>query len=490
MTAVIKSSMSIFTAINKTLVGLVVLATLGSGQNVRAAGMSSVDYEAWIASQAQQSIVRMMANIHPAGTAAGVVIASPQRDTPNYYYFWVRDAALTMSTIFDLYHYADQLGDGPTRDQLRGLLMNYAQFSRINQLTATLGGIGEPKYNVDGSRYAENWCRPQNDGPALRAITLMRFANQLLDQGEAALVRAQFYDSQLPTSTVIKEDLEFVSNHWNDVSCDIWEEVAGDHFYTRLVQRRSLVEGAAFATRLGDANAAAWYQSQADALATQILQHWNANLGVFVPTLNWQSGIAYKSSQLDSQVLLGILHSGGFLFSDVRVQSTMRMLSSRFQSLYRINNFSGVPGVAIGRYPEDTYDGNQFRGGNAWVLITAAFANAHYRAANELLTSGQRDQAVAEFNLGETYLRRLQYHANPDGSLSEQLQRDSGYMTSARDLTWSHVEFLQAAWTRSAVKNALQQQGNLKGPAMRLSLSHDQDVIASLNLNAKALLVR
>lgn len=31
-------------------------------------------------------------------------------------------------------------------------------------------GLGEPKYQVDGSRFNGAWGRPQRDGPALRAI--------------------------------------------------------------------------------------------------------------------------------------------------------------------------------------------------------------------------------------------------------------------------------------------------------------------------------
>ena len=44
---------------------------------------------------------------------------------------------------------------------------------------------------------------------------------------------------------------------------------------------------------------------------------------------------------------------------------------------------------------------------------------------------------------------RVQLHANPDGSLSEQIDRHSGYMSSARDLTWNYAALLTAAWARA-----------------------------------------
>jgi glucoamylase len=412
---------------------------------------SKMDFEPWLQQQSAQSVIRMMMNISPARTAPGVVVASPEQHSPNYYYHWVRDAALTMDTVVDLY----SITQGEQKQTFQDRLVDYVRFSRRNQLTATIAGMGEPKFNVDGSAFNLNWCRPQNDGPALRAITLTHFANLLLDEGSEAFVRSELFDGAIPTNSVVKADLEFVSHHWRESSCDIWEEVFGDHFYTKLVQRRALIEGAALAHRLGDVGASTWYQQQAQLLEPEILKHWDAVRGVFVPTLNWRGGIDYKSSGLDGQVILGILHSQGFLFSDPSVQSTMQALTEKFQALYDVNRKPGIPGVGIGRYPEDVYDGAQFRGGNPWILITAAFANGHYRAAQELFDAGHRQEAFEQIQLGDAFLKRIQFHANPDGSLSEQFDRVTGFMTSARDLTWSHVELIQASWARArALKKA------------------------------------
>ena len=427
---------------------VVVSSLSASAAPAHSPGMMSMGFEPWLESQSSASVERLLANVSPAGTAPGVVVASPERVSPNYYYHWVRDAALTMNTVVELYARASST---QLRDALRNRLVDYARFSRQNQTTVTIAGMGEPKFNVDGSAFMGSWCRPQTDGPALRALTLSRFANLLLDQGDGGFVHNELYDGAIPTSSVVKADLEFVAHHWRETSCDIWEEVSGDHFYTKLVQRRSLIEGAALASRLGDPGAASFYLSQAEALKASILEHWDAGRGVFVPTLNWKGGIGYKSSGLDGQVILGILHSGGFAFSDARVLGTMHAIAQSFAALYPINRVSGAPGVGIGRYPEDVYDGAKFEGGNPWVLITAAFANGYYRASAELTALGKTSEARQAFDLGDSYLKRIQYHANPDGSLSEQFDRNSGFMVSARDLTWSHVELLQAVWARAAV---------------------------------------
>lgn len=415
-----------------------------------------MDYQAWLKFQHDQSITRLFANISPWDAVPGVVIASPERNSPNYYFHWVRDAALTMDLVTSLYLDSQ----GSRRQSLREKLMEYARFSRRNQLSPTRSGIGEPKFNVDGTGYGLDWCRPQNDGPALRALTLIRFANDLLDHGEVDLVRSSLYGAQLPANTVVKADLEYVSHHWKDMNCEIWEEVQGDHFYTRLVQKSALMAGSLLARRLGDVAASAWYESRAHMIQPELF--WDQSKGVFVPSLNVKGETKNKSSGLDSQVVLAILHAGsqsGISVADARVMDTVRTLKDRFASLYSINRIPGAAGVAIGRYPEDIYDGGDWKGGNPWVLITAAFASMHYLQAAELAEQGRLAKARAHFNEGDLFLKRLQYHANPDGSLSEQFHRDTGFMMSARDLTWSHAEFVQAVRHRRASRKLLAAPG-------------------------------
>lgn len=428
------------------------------------AAPSNDGFDDWIKKQEAISTERMLWNVSPSDAAPGAVVASPEKIAPNYFFHWVRDAALTMETVISLWEsqapHANFVVSPELRHSLFDRITMYVNFSRQNQLTPTRGGIGEPKFYANGTAFDENWCRPQNDGPALRAMVLTRFANAMLDRGEELYVRAQLYDSKTPTQSVIKTDLEFVSSHWRDHNCDIWEEVDGEHFYNKIASRRALIDGAALATRLGDVGAAAWYTTQAQQLEPSIMAHFDAAKNIFVPTINWVGGVPYKHSGLDSQVILGILHVGGFSYNDARVLNTMKMQNDSFAALYPINKQAGTVGVGIGRYPEDVYDGDRFQGGNPWVLNTAAFANMYYRAAKELLGQGQRDQAQKYIALADDYLRRVRYHANPDGSLSEQIDRFDGHMTSARDLTWSHSEVIQASWARAEALKALNGTAN------------------------------
>jgi glucoamylase len=49
---------------------------------------------------------------------------------------------------------------------------------------------------------------------------------------------------------------------------------------------------------------------------------------------------------------------------------------------------------------------------------------------------------------GDEFMRRSRFHADPSGAISEQMNRDNGYMQSAGELTWSHASLLTAAWAK------------------------------------------
>ena len=91
-----------------------------------------------------------------------------------------------MSTVFDIY----ETEKDPTRKRnLEQKIMNYIELVKNNQSQSGFDHLGEPKYNVNGTPFTGPWGRPQNDGPALRAITLIKFANHLIKEGKIDWVR-------------------------------------------------------------------------------------------------------------------------------------------------------------------------------------------------------------------------------------------------------------------------------------------------------------
>ncbi len=493
------------------------------------------DLETWLQTENAVAATKLASNT----LGNGAVIASPSRDNPNYFFHWVRDAELTMDVVVSEYIHSRDAAD---QTRYFSLLTSYLDFSLRNQITTNLSsslgrGLGEPKFNTDGAAFDAPWGRPQDDGPALRAVTFTRLANFLLDSGAAdkvQLVKIKLYDSVLPTSSLIKRDLEYVSHNWQKTCFDLWEETQGHHFYTRIVQRRALVEGAKLARRLDDPGAADWYTAQAGALETEIRKHWNQGQGIISATLDRDGGIDYKSSGLDTAVILGVLHahlSGDDFFSPTSdmVLATASKLATKFGAIYDINRIKddgagGTLGIAIGRYPEDRYGGEVGTSeGNPWVLCTLALAELYYRATREWERSGQlrltdaNTQWLASINADKfrsltagqalskdaqafrditaevkaaaaRQLRRVKYHAFSDGSLSEQMNRHSGFMQSARDLTWNCASVITTLSQRGSA--APVSPLNLVTPVSRSSFNRAGMFISGTNPTSLPLVAR
>ena len=74
---------------------------------------------------------------------------------------------------------------------------------------------------------------------------------------------AYLYESSLPANSTIKADLEYISNHWTELSYDPWEEsYAYGQFFNTIAFREALSIGARLARKLGDDGAAEWYDLQ------------------------------------------------------------------------------------------------------------------------------------------------------------------------------------------------------------------------------------
>ena len=67
------------------------------------------------------------------------------------------------------------------------------------------------------------------------------------------------------------------------------------------------------------------------------------------------------------------------------------------------------------------------------------------------MSSTDRDAALTNslIQAGDAVLQRIYYHVAGDNfHLAEQLDKNSGYQISARDLTWSYADVLVALKTR------------------------------------------
>eukprot|EP01130_Rhizamoeba_saxonica_P006169 TRINITY_DN2448_c0_g1_i2.p1 TRINITY_DN2448_c0_g1~~TRINITY_DN2448_c0_g1_i2.p1 ORF type:complete len:236 (-),score=51.77 TRINITY_DN2448_c0_g1_i2:522-1229(-) len=193
----------------------------------------------------------------------GGVAAAPDTATPggSYYYHWERDGALSMRAYMiltgELKEYRTYM-EAYTSWVIRVQNLNDPHDQDVRT---------EPKYYLpEGGVYIGGCCRPQTDGPGLRAIALIQFANDLLTSGDLVYVKENLYtgDTNIKKGGAIYNDLDWVVNNWDQNGCDLWEEIqSNDFFWNRYNFRKALLDGAAFAKRMGDSSLANKYQTQA-----------------------------------------------------------------------------------------------------------------------------------------------------------------------------------------------------------------------------------
>ena len=179
-----------------------------------------------MANQYIEKILQRITENTNTTTNVGIIIASPS-ETPPYKYHWIRDSALVMRTIVDMYRKTKY----PSYFQS---ILNYIEIESKLQDLKTISGLGEPKYNINCTAFDGSWGRPQNDGPALRGIILFQII-------ELFSYKYEIIIQQLILPIIIR-DLEYTLNNYRKVSFDIWEEKKGWHFYTRMVQTKFLKE--------------------------------------------------------------------------------------------------------------------------------------------------------------------------------------------------------------------------------------------------------
>jgi glucoamylase len=386
--------------------------------------------------QFRNSLNMVIENATKPDVRPGMVVASPSRQNPDYYFDWVRDTALTYRALIDYY----ELKKDP---KIKKMIFTWVEAERYRQNQPTFTGLGEPKYLIDGSGYTGGWGRPQNDGPALRAISLIKFARLMLLEGEQDYVLKNLYHGVLPANSPIKKDLEYTAHRWREPSFELWEEEMGMHFYTLLAQHTALQEGAKLARDLGDEGASDFYQLKSREVGEYIKRNFlDDKIGIKTTIHKVNGGLGYKDSNIDVAPLLALNHNSPYqkLFSyrHPSIKKYLETLVRTFQNIYTVNKSSPNLGVAIGRYPEDRYDGYVTSGkGNPWFLATLALAESYCLESHETKSKKLLPQVENQF-------KRVLFHTDRKGSMSEQFNRESGYMQGATELTWSHNAFMTA----------------------------------------------
>ncbi|KAI1917658.1 glycoside hydrolase 15 protein [Ophidiomyces ophidiicola] len=445
-------------------------ATLGA--EARAASRQEETLDQWLTAQSIVSRQGILDNIGPngakvSGAHAGIVVASPSKSNPNYFFTWTRDAALVYKQLVDAFIAGDHDLQGTIHDYIAA----QAQLQTVSNPSGTLstGGLAEPKYHVDKTAFTGNWGRPQADGPPLRATAMISYAKWLVDNGHTSTAKSIVWP-------VIQNDLSYTSQFWNTTGFDLWEEVRGSSFFTAIAQYRALVEGVNLARRLG--LTCPNCESQAPQVLCYLQSFWT---GSFI-LANFGGG----RSGLDANSILGVIHNfepeagcddNTFQPCSPRALANHKLVTDSFRSIYRIN--SGIPGnkaVAVGRYSEDVY-----YGGQPWYLTTFAAAEQLYDAIHQWKRLNEikiTDVSLAFFKAiypsaeaktypssgpdfpkilasvkeyADGYMGVAKKYTPCSGKLDEQFSKVDGKPLSATDLTWSYAALLTAKERRDSI---------------------------------------
>jgi glucoamylase len=428
--------------------------------------MESLD--AWLARQYPHAATAMLASVSPcriiktrAGfgqiitPVRGSIVASPipgaYDPDPDYFFHWYRDSAVVVDAMRVLYEDAeflpgmpDALGDfvgfSLALQRLDGRAIiteagrrervapEYLQHLRPDDELAVIHGeriAGDARVNPDGSIDILKWARPQHDGPALRALALLRW------------MRAATFDSSVAAgiATLVKADLRYVLGHSLKGSFDIWEEELGLHYYTLCVSGAALEQGAGWLDERGDRPMAEECRAQAQVILAKLDGFWLEKEAFYRSRAPHADGNPAKA--LDIAVILAAVHGGRtstrHSVHDERMLATLDRLDALFDGAYAINR--GRPpdrGPALGRYAGDKY-----YSGGAYYFSTLGAAEFCYRAGLPVR--------------GDAYLRTVQAFAPQNGELSEQFDQNTGCPASARQLAWSYAALITCVAARRAL---------------------------------------
>ncbi|KAI9369166.1 Six-hairpin glycosidase-like protein [Aspergillus egyptiacus] len=432
------------------------------------------DLDSWLvheATIARSSILNMIGGDGKwaEGATSGVVVASPSRSEPDYFFTWTRDSSLVMKALVELF----RAGDSDLLPIIEAYISSQARIQGVENPSGGLAdgqGLGEPKFMADETPFAGSWGRPQHDGPALRASTLIEFGWWLLSQGYHEIAANLVWP-------VVRNDLSYVAQYWNRSGFDLWEEMYGHSFFTLAVSHRALVEGDIFAESIG--RPCPGCASQAAQVLCVLQSFWT---GRFIRANLNNNGRTGR----DSGTLLGVIYNfnsragcddATFQPCSPRALANHHRVMDTFRDLYEINaDRNPDQAVAVGRYPEDVYSG-----GNPWFLCTLAAAEQLYDAIYQWDRLGAvtitevslpffqtlRPSAVpgiyssgtetyhqlidSVWTYADGFMRIVRSYAQKNGSLSEQFSKHDGSHLSANDLAWSYAMLLTANRRRNAV---------------------------------------
>lgn len=376
----------------------------------------------------KKCVEKLIANIEQTQA----FIASPSNKNPDYIYHWVRDAALMIRIITDEYKKTNN-------PEYFKILIKYICCEHDLQMQSQYcqSDLGEPKFHVNRKPFDDEWGRPQNDGPALRGLALLEILPLLTKEYECIAKNIVI--------PMIKKDMDYVIEHKNNASFDLWEEKKGYHFYTRVVQCKFVKNCFIYFYKNYS------YYFHDDDLTClkvsydrlkELINHHYSDLDI----ISSFDKDGKEMGKYDASVVLALCHidfDAGIVEKDkyYLVDNTIFNLICHFNDKYHKNyNY-------IGRYMNDRYFD-----GHAWILCTLGmvqYLKHRQYAYNNFVDDPENPHTEDKRDILNNFLSHekiLENILNIDENLdlSEQYDPAKKRQISAKNLSWNYSELYYA----------------------------------------------
>ena len=386
-------------------------------------------------------------NISNIDTENGIIVASPSKENPDYYYHWTRDAALTILLLI-------RLLDKEEYNSYYNILRSYIQSYINNEISIikklNLEDYGEPKFYVNREKYDKNWGRPQNDGPAIRSYALVEYAFHLISKKETELLKPIFNYNH---TGLIDKDLEFLLDYSiNKTSFDLWEEINGYHYFTTFFQLKAIesIEKLIIYFNDKDCRIKKIFMSKLE-YNTILNKFYDKKNKIIKSSFNIINENCNVREYIDSSIFLAQIYCNENPICIFTINTLIEFVKKNVKK-YNTDNYNFIP---IGRYYEDIY-----YKGNPWFLTTICIAHyikncIKYLDSNDELFNSKLIELLDllkcyNYNDIETSINQYCYEIdnfvinfyNIHNQLSEQFDINNNNPISAYHLTWSYASFL------------------------------------------------
>lgn len=337
----------------------------------------------------------------------GSIIASPSKK-PDYNFHWIRDSAIVIKSLIDTY-YKNKAHSDNINEKCNTIFNNYINI----ELEHIKYHPAEPKFHIDGKPFLGEWGRPQNDGPALRGIVCIKLL-EICPKRIEDLIK------------IINTDIIYTLDNIRNPCFDLWEEIYGFHFYTRLIQYKFLN-----IINSKNKNNLVPYRKLLKSVPKDkltiakknVMDHFSIDTDKIFSSYTTNGNIL---REFDSSILMAFSFLDYELpdidFKCGRISKYMNIMVLNFNNTFNINKKTNIP--FLGRYFNDKYFD-----GNPWLISTIALFNYYHQC-------GILDNHKKEFNNFLNFLNKKKY------ILPEQIDKDNGSNVSVEKLTWNYAELL------------------------------------------------